>query len=439
MDGTPRISIAVPSLNQGRFLRTALQSLVDQDYPELEVIVQDGGSTDDSIATAREFVDAYPETIRLDVFNDSGPAQAINRALATATGEIFGFLHADDRLLPGCLRRVASEVDPARGRHVVFGRSAFVSEEGVPYGGAEAPADYRGRYHLLAVWRSGDPSISHASVFWHRRVSERCGGFDERFTDAVDYLQWCGFSRHFRFHRVDAVWTAVRVHDGSLSARLADWERLALLTGFSRMHWGPWWHPLRWRCELSYWWYRRDGHERARHHARRAESARAARRHVPALSEALRAAALSPGMAARRFAAPALRRLALAFAERALCDRATPGFSGRYGDGWIGPLYRADLHVPEMATRLRLVLALDAIPEWSRRTVSVTVLLEGRRVQARRARGSRRIELLVPLERWRGASCRLEVRTNPAFVPPEVDGAADARRLSAILVEQIVE
>ena len=165
----PRISIAVPSFNQGRYIRETLESLVSQGYPNLEVIIQDGGSTDGAIEVGKEFVDRYPGTFRLHVQKDTGQANAVNMAFARSTGEILGYLNTDDTLYPGCLHRVAREIDPARGRYIVFGRSLFTGS-GSPYVGREHPSEYRGHFEMLAVWKRGYNTIPQPSTFWHRKV-----------------------------------------------------------------------------------------------------------------------------------------------------------------------------------------------------------------------------------------------------------------------------
>ncbi len=80
-----RITIVVPSYNQGVFIRETLRSLVDQQYPNLEVIVQDGGSTDGAVEIAQEFVERYPGTFLLHVQKDRGHAHALNMAFARST------------------------------------------------------------------------------------------------------------------------------------------------------------------------------------------------------------------------------------------------------------------------------------------------------------------------------------------------------------------
>jgi glycosyltransferase involved in cell wall biosynthesis len=252
----PRISIVVPSLNQARFLGETLQSLVDQEYPNLEVIIQDGGSTDQSVAVAEDFVRRFPATFRLYAEPDKGQADALNRGFVRASGEILGFLNSDDTLIRRILHRVAQEIRPNEGRYVVMGRCIFVGERS-RYAGVEHPSIYRSHFDQLAIWKRGFNIIPQPSVFWHRSVWERCGGFDVEEKHALDYDLFCKFSKRYRFHAVDELWSTYRMHDASKSAQRSEAEVLEISIRVSRKHWGSWYSVLHWRCEVSYWLYKK--------------------------------------------------------------------------------------------------------------------------------------------------------------------------------------
>ncbi len=394
--GPPRISIAVPSYNQGAYIRETLQSLVDQRYPNLEVIIQDAGSTDGAIEIAQEFVERSPGVFRLHVEKDTGHANALNLAFRRSTGDILGYLNTDDTLYPGCLERVAREIDPGRGRSIVFGRCLFTGA-GSPYVGHEHPAEYRGHFDLLAVWKRGHNAIPQPSTFWHRTVYETCGEFDEAHNHGLDYLQWCRFSSRFAFHRVDALWSTYRMHPVSVTANKTEQEWLDIMMRYSRMHWGPWWSPLRWRCELS-----------SRFHDRKRRAVYRVRR--------------------------GLARLVPSIARPAAPDGAA--FTGRYADRWIGPVYRSDVLVPEDARRL--IVTLEHRPHGHHRTVSPALCLNGAVVDRRRGE-SGQLSLAGDISAYRGTSCTVEVRTPEFFVPRFEGGSPDDRALSVLLVEQRVE
>lgn len=430
----PRISIAVPSFNQGRYIRETLESLVAQQYPNLEVIIQDGGSTDGAVAIAQEFVDRYPETFRLFVEKDTGHANAVNKAFRRSTGEILGYLNTDDTLYAGCLERVAREIAPARGRYIVFGRCLFTGS-GSPYVGREHPAEYRGHFEMLAVWKRGYNTIPQPSTFWHRRVYEACGDFDERHNAGLDYLQWCRFSKRFAFHKVDALWSTYRMHPVSVTSNKTEQEWLDVMIGYSRSEWGPWWHPLRWRCALSYRLHDKELGEQARVRARRAEEAARAGRYGAAALESLRMVARSPRLAAY-WGSRVVAGRAPWLARRTSPRRDGAAFTGRYSDNWIGPVYKSDVTVP--ADARRLVLTLEHHPTGHHRRISPALCVNGEVVEQRRHDGGQ-LALAVDVSPYRGGSCAVEVRTPEFFIPRFVDGSPDDRELSVLLVDQRIE
>ena len=434
----PRISIAVPSFNQAAFIRETLESLVAQDYPNLEVLVQDGGSTDGAVEIAREFVQRYPGTFQLDVQKDRGHAHAVNMAFARSTGEILGYLNTDDTLLPGCLHSVAREIDPARGRYIVFGRCLFTGE-GSSYVGIEHPAEYTSHFEYLAVWKRGYNTIPQPSTFWHRLVHETCGGFDERHNHGLDYLQWCRFGRRFHFHKVDELWSTYRMHPASVSSNKTEQEWLDIMIRYSRMNWGPRWRPLYWRCAGSHWLYNQQRHEQARHHARRAEAAWRDRRYGAMLAECARTAAASPRMAWHRFVVPVSVRAFGTAAERLLLGPPEPAFTGRYPDHWIGPLYRDRVAVGPAASRLTLRMVHAQRAEGATLPVTVSLLLDGSVSATHRAERPGPFTLQADVAPWRGRDLAIEVRTAQYFVPRVALGVADDRQLSVLLHEQRID
>jgi glycosyltransferase involved in cell wall biosynthesis len=100
----PKISIVTPSFNQGRFIEKTILSVIEQDYPNLEYIIIDGGSTDESV----EVIKKYDQHLAYWVSEpDRGQSHAINKGFERATGEIFGWLNSDDWYHPGALKAVA--------------------------------------------------------------------------------------------------------------------------------------------------------------------------------------------------------------------------------------------------------------------------------------------------------------------------------------------
>jgi glycosyltransferase involved in cell wall biosynthesis len=238
-----KISVVVPSSNQGEILAETLASLADQNYRPLEIIIQDAGSKDESIQIGQDFVRKFPDVFRLFVEKDNGEGDRLNRGFAKATGEILAFINAGDTLLPGCLSRAAQEISPQKDRYIVMGRCLFIGDGG-PYGGIEHPCEYVDHFHYLALWIRGVNTIPQPSVFWHRSTWEKCGGFDSSRQQALDYELFVRFSKFYHFHRVDEFWSSCRID----RAREPFPKRATnLCINVSLINWGSWWSIHRWR------------------------------------------------------------------------------------------------------------------------------------------------------------------------------------------------
>jgi glycosyltransferase involved in cell wall biosynthesis len=160
LDDPPVISIVTPSLNQVEFVGKTIRSVLDQRYPRLEYIVQDGGSTDGTL----KVLDQYRASLHhCDVGADEGQAHAINLGFGHANGEIMAYLNSDDLILPGALAYVAryfqrhSEVD------VVYGHRVLVDERGNEVGRWVLP---RHRDDVLS-WADYVPQ---ETLYWRRRL-----------------------------------------------------------------------------------------------------------------------------------------------------------------------------------------------------------------------------------------------------------------------------
>jgi len=430
----PTIAIVVPSFNQAAYIRETLQSLVDQEYPKLKVIIQDGGSTDGSIAIAEEFVTRYPEIFGLFVEKDAGQADALNRGFAKAKADILGFLNSDDTYFPKILHRVASEIDRDKRRFIVMGRCLFTGENS-RYVGVEHPAEFISHFEHLAIWKRGYNTIPQPSVFWHRDVWDRAGGFDIQEHHALDYDLFCRFSRHYRIHRVDELWSTYRMHDSSKSSQRTEDEVLELTVGVSKKYWGSLLSLTRWRCEISYWLYRGQFHDRARHHARIAESAFRSRQHFVALKHFLLTFRYSPPMACNRLIHGLLVAKSAWLMERIILRH--EGFTGRYADAWIGPIYRQVMAVPTDGKKL--IVVLSHAPQGHHKKVRVKLFINGVMSCIETVDEAKSFFLSADASTHQGKEIMVELRSSSYFIPSMRQGVGDDRRLSLMLNEAAIQ
>ena len=187
----PRFSVVIPTLNQADTIEDTLLSLIHQNYPNLEIIVADGGSSD---ATAT-VLNRYREQLNAVLPGpDKGQSDAINKGFAQASGDIFFWLNSDDYLLPDALWRVAASFQADANLEFVVGAGDVIS------------LDHRFLRHIppLAMdeatmlnWKN-DQWVMQQCCFWTKGLWQRVGGVDEQLHLLMDYDLWFRFSRRTR-------------------------------------------------------------------------------------------------------------------------------------------------------------------------------------------------------------------------------------------------
>ena len=226
------VSIVTPSLDQGRYLREAIESVRAQTYAPIEHIVVDGGSTDGTL----DILSEYPD-IRWLSEPDRGQSHALNKGFALAAGEVFGWLNADDAYEPEAVAQAVAALDET-GAALVYADVTRVNDDGVN------PRRIRSRpeFDLWTELNLGC-GIYSPSVFFTREALDAVGDLDESLHLTMDYDLWLRIGKRLLVHHVDAVWAMQRIHDDAKSMRNYEdfWpERLAV----SRRHGGRLVSPL---------------------------------------------------------------------------------------------------------------------------------------------------------------------------------------------------
>ncbi len=216
MNESPSITIVTISYNQAGFLERAIQSVLDQDYPRLEYIIMDGGSTDGSVDIIRKYEH------RLACWQsgkDGGAAAALNGGFRRGTGEIHGYLNSDDRLTPGTLALVADHFAQNPASDIAYGDIRYIDAEDHPttYPGNHVQVFKTVRFNA-AQFAYGAMVVPQQGSFCRRRVFECVGGFVEANTTCWDGEFFVdAVIAGFRFTHIPRIVGEFRMHPGSLS------------------------------------------------------------------------------------------------------------------------------------------------------------------------------------------------------------------------------
>jgi glycosyltransferase involved in cell wall biosynthesis len=210
--GRPRITVVTPSYNQARFLESALRSVLDQRYPNLEYIVIDGGSTDGSV----QIIKSVEKDLAYWVSEpDAGHYDALNKGFQRATGDVLAWLNSDDMYTPWALAVVADifqrlpEVQWLTTLYPLFWNEA----------GAATLCTQLPGFDRRAVLRRGK-GVQQESTFWRRSLWERTGGrLDPSFQLAGDLDLWARFWDHAELHGVAVPLGGIRRHPGQRHVR----------------------------------------------------------------------------------------------------------------------------------------------------------------------------------------------------------------------------
>jgi glycosyltransferase involved in cell wall biosynthesis len=204
------VSILTPSYNQGNFIRETIESVLRQEVRDLDYLIVDGGSTDNTVETLRSF----GKQIRWISEPDHGIAEALNKGLSRSLGEIVGWLNSDDIYNPGAVQAVLDFFTAHPDVDVVYGDADHIDEDGRVIG----------RYPTepFSVERLRETCfISQPATFFRRSLLEQHGFLSEKFPHCIDYELWIRFAKGgARFEYLPRPLAATRLHSAAKTIAL---------------------------------------------------------------------------------------------------------------------------------------------------------------------------------------------------------------------------
>lgn len=223
----PKISIVTPSYNQGRFLGKTIQSVLNQNYPNLEYLIFDGGSSDGSVEVIKQYADMLTYWKSAP---DKGQADAIAQGFAMASGDILGWLNSDDILMPNALINVAKAFLTAPEICAVTGRCVIIDAQGRPFA-VDIPTIRS--WKLMLYLGAG---FWQMATFWKKSAYDAVGQLDTEMYFSFDADLFVRLRKYGEFKVIPNYLAAYRHHKAtktSNSQRIMRAENSAILRRYT--------------------------------------------------------------------------------------------------------------------------------------------------------------------------------------------------------------
>ena len=204
VDSLPKISIVTPSFNQGEFIEETIKSVIGQGYGNLEYVVIDGGSKDNSV----EIIRRYEKHLHYWVSEeDSGHGHALNKGFEKTTGEIMAWINSDDKYTPWAFNTVAEIFTLFPHVEWIVGINAWFNKNGSMIRAKREPKNI---YDFL-IGNGG--WVQQESVFWRRNLWDKAGGYiSQNYKFMVDGELWTRFFLHADLYSVESILGGYRSH-----------------------------------------------------------------------------------------------------------------------------------------------------------------------------------------------------------------------------------
>jgi glycosyltransferase involved in cell wall biosynthesis len=246
--GRPLVSIVTPSFNHAPFIEATIRSVLEQDYPSVEYIVMDGGSTDGTLDILRK----YDGKLRWVSQEDDGQSDAIHRGFAEARGAVLGWLNSDDLYLPGAITAAVKHLSGNPTLGFVYGRAQYIDRTGQVIGN-----------HVRTDWNverliSQTNYIPQPATFFTREAYDAVGGLDRGLHYCMDYDLWIRLGLKYPALRASGLWAQMRLYPEAKTAagqlpRIHEIQRMIRRHGRSTLPVWLQWDFVRdsWRAGLT--------------------------------------------------------------------------------------------------------------------------------------------------------------------------------------------
>lgn len=207
----PKLSVIIPSYQQGAFIERTIRSILDQNYPNLELILMDGGSTDETMAIIARYADKFAH---FESGPDGGQAAALRKGFAQATGDYISWLNSDDTFCPGALYAIGRYLAEHPKVAFVYGDTNIIDSAD------KVIAFKRSVKFVLGVMKYAFLTVPQMSAFWSRTLYNEVGGVDARLRFCMDYDLFVRLASRSAPVHINQTIGNFRIHPTSKTANL---------------------------------------------------------------------------------------------------------------------------------------------------------------------------------------------------------------------------
>lgn len=212
------ISVVMPNFNGVNYIERAIKSVLDQDYPNVQLFIKDAGSRDGSLEVIKYYAKKYPRKITWVSKKDKGQSDAVNYGIKKANGDIIAWLNCDDVYKPGALKKVAKFFESHPGTKWVFGKCDIIDGDDKEI--RSLITSYKNfwleryNYQTLLILNF----ISQMGVFWRRDIHKEVGLLDPKQFYVMDYDNWLRLGRKYKPGFINEYLASFRIIPSSKSS-----------------------------------------------------------------------------------------------------------------------------------------------------------------------------------------------------------------------------